>query len=549
MSPLKRLRATPPAQRTRPTPTAHRRRSHWPGTQPSESTDNKRQPPPWTPLLLDMLPPLTIDDFTQLTTTIRRVQHHLRIGSYNIYGGLLEQPVPFAPTKLQRLTWLFHELGLDFLMIQEHRIPAAREHEFWEALSHSGTLLTATGHTVRQTIGAYFSPATPEGVGGCAILCAKSWQDRHPWHQPLPNGRGQLLEICGKKQKRLLLTNIYGKAGAAQTATAFAEATAIYKQATDTLTAYLEKRQDRVLVIGGDLNAPWTLHLDKHCPLPAAPGQPGDAAVRDLLHQFAADCDVTPFPVSQTDAQTPHAFTVRASKATEPPSMTPQSCCTSDTAGARRSCPGRLDYLMSNLQHHQALIGTATLKSTTADMDSDHSMILVYLDRTALLGQCADVENRIRADQRKALRPFVSDQEDRTKLWKHLTTHHGEQHRQQAAEHDRIAKEGPLILDSDNATNDNEQTQLDHSWKEFCRWHESAGKHTNQAHYDTRPKIPGRSNQQNASYKKLQQYNNLLHLARTKNNTPSPDVHRLMRDTLPEYATNAPSSTRVHQTH
>jgi len=132
MSPATMSRALPVPGRPRQAYMAPRRRSHWPA-RPTPTTDTPQDTQlttPWTPLLTGLLPDLTQDDFTQLTTNIRGFLHALRIATLNVNGGLLEQPVPGAPTKLHRLVWLFHHLRLDFLLIQEHRIPATREAAF-----------------------------------------------------------------------------------------------------------------------------------------------------------------------------------------------------------------------------------------------------------------------------------------------------------------------------------------------------------------------------------------------------------------------------------
>ena len=240
MSPATMSRALPVPGRPRQIYAAPKRRSHWP-TRPTPTPDTHLNTPPtipWTPLLTGLLPDLTQDDFTQLTTDIRGFLHALRIATLNINGGLLELPVPGAPTKLHRLVWLFHYLRLDFLLIQEHRIPAAREAAFREALAYSGTLLNSKGHAVTKTLDAYFAPATKEGVGGCLILCAQGWSARHPWHQPLPNGRGQLLELSGEQKQRLLLLNIYNKSGGASSDAAYDEAKAILTHAQETLNSH-----------------------------------------------------------------------------------------------------------------------------------------------------------------------------------------------------------------------------------------------------------------------------------------------------------------------
>ena len=162
------------------------RRSHWPGRVPVLGTVDT---PRWNPNLESLFPDLTKEDFTQLTTDIKRQIGSLRIASYNVNGRLLETASVGSPSPLQQIAWLFHHLGLDFLMIQEHRIPAARVKELYTSLANIGTLPTPEGGRSSQPLTGFISPATPagEGVVSYCVLQA-GHHDTHGTHPCLMAG-------------------------------------------------------------------------------------------------------------------------------------------------------------------------------------------------------------------------------------------------------------------------------------------------------------------------------------------------------------------------
>ena len=476
------------------------RRSHWPGRVPVLGTVDT---PRWNPNLESLFPDLTKEDFTQLTTGIKRQIGSLRIASYNVNGRLLETASLGSPSPLQQIACLFHHLGLDFLMIQEHRIPAARVKEFHTSLANIGTLPTPEGGRSSQPLPGFISPATPAGEGGCLILCAAGWSPRHPRHTPLPNGRGQLLELCGQGEKRLLLANIYGKASASSSFSNLQEAEAIFKQAAATIKPYTAPGRNRVLVLGGDLNAPWTLGVDRHLPIPPSRTQPGDAAVRDLLRDFAAECGVMPLPSAPGTNPPMHAFTVRGDRATGLPSAGAQECCKNTKD---RSCPARLDYLMAGLQHHAALLGTGTLNRLILNLHSDHSLLFADLHRQALLGNCDDVERRVQAAAAKHTRPFLPDTEDRLELFAELDAR-------------------GVLFQSESKLLDGLRTQhsahgtpaqataaiqaLDGAWTRFGDLNNALARKTNPKYFDTRPRKPGRTSQLGAEFHHIAQLTRL----------------------------------------
>ena len=468
------------------------RRSHWPGRIP---VLGNKDTPRWNPDIERLFPDLRQEDFTQLTTAIQRLPGSLRIASYNVNGRLLESASAGSPSPLQQLAWLFHHLGLDFLMIQEHRIPAPRLAEFYSALATIGTLPTPEGGRSARPLEGFISPATQAGEGGCLILCAAGWAPRHPRHTPLPNGRGQLLEVCGQGEKRLLLANVYGKAAAANSFAALHEAEAIFAQAASTIKPYLEPSRNRVLILGGDLNAPWTLGVDRHLPIPPSRTQPGDAATRDLLRDFAAKCGVLPLPTEPGLHPAKHAFTVRADRATETPGILAQECCkvTKD-----RSCPARLDYLMADIKHHAAVLGSGTLTRLVANLHSDHSMIFVDLERQALLGRCDDVERRVRAAAAQHTRSFLPDTEDRTQLFAELDARsalfqaESKQLETMRAQHEAEGPTAAHAMSSLQALND--------AWARFGELNNKMARQTNPKYFDTRPRKPGRTSQLGAEF-------------------------------------------------
>ena len=239
------------------------RRKHWPGKPAGKAKTLAQR---WSPQLETLLPDLTREDFTQLTTSIQRASGSLRIGSYNINGRLLADPGPGHPSLLQQLAWLFHHLGMDALMLQEHRIPPDKLGQFHAALNTIGTLPTPEGGRAQRPLEGFISPATTAGVGGCLILVAAGWAPRHPRHTPLPNGRGQLLEFCGQGEKRLLLVNMYGKAAAAYSKPQLAEAAQIFAQAAAIIKPYTAPGKHRVIIMGGRHECTMDTRVGQACP-------------------------------------------------------------------------------------------------------------------------------------------------------------------------------------------------------------------------------------------------------------------------------------------
>ena len=415
---------------------------------------------------------------------------------------------------------------MDALMLQEHRIPPDKLGQFHAALNTIGTLPTPEGGRAQRPLEGFISPATTAGVGGCLILVAAGWAPRHPRHTPLPNGRGQLLEFCGQGEKRLLLVNMYGKAAAAYSKPQLAEAAQIFAQAAAIIKPYTAPGKHRVIIMGGDMNAPWTLGLDRHVPLAASATQPGDAAVRDLFHDFAAQCGVEPLPSAAGAHPPPHAFTVRADRAVAPPCLLPQGCCTA----TERSCPARLDYLMASLAHHGALIGTGTMVRTAASLVSDHSVIFVDMDRATLLGNCVDVERRTRVAAAKHTKPFLPDTEDRTELFKELAAH-GTQ--LQAAT--RRLEEARAAMESNRSSDSEVAALLGNSWEQFCELNQAAARKTNPQYFDTRPHKPGltvKIGQEFIQQKRLTHLHQLYISTKRRPNIATAELAR--RTTLPQ---------------
>ena len=344
-------------------------------------------------------------DFTQLTTPHLRSVDALRIASFNCEGSLLPLSVTCADTKLTKLLWLFQHLGLDFLLLQETKVTAAKLSTFMARFRAAGTVLDADGVEAVSPFHVYTCPANNDGTCGTMIITTSSWAALQPKHTPLPLGRGQLLEIKGSDEHRLLITNFYNKCGGAQDTASYNHAKNILSHTQTTLRA-LRRNVNLRVIMGGDFNGCWDASEDRHTPTD------GDFKLQGAIHRFAAGTGLHHVPASATrDIQS--EYTLRANLTDVHAGSPNPPCCRRDVSAtpvAKHMCPARVDFfLMSrHADTGTALRGTATLRQHALGLSSEHSLILLDLDRPTLLGRLDTVERRTTLRAVKRTPPMCS---------------------------------------------------------------------------------------------------------------------------------------------
>jgi len=249
----------------------------------------------------------------------------LRIASFNCEGSLLSLSVACADTKLTKLLWLFQHLGLDFLLLQETKVTADKLPTFMARFRAAGTILDADGVEAVSPFHVYTCPANKDGTCGTMIITTSSWAALQPTHTPLPLGRGQLLEIKGSDEHRLLITNFYNKCGGAQDTASYNHAKTILDHTHTTLRA-LRRNTNLRVIMAGDFNGCWNASEDRHTPVD------GDFKLQGAIQRFAANTGLHHVPASATrDIQS--EYTLRANLTDVRAGSPSPSCCRRDTSG------------------------------------------------------------------------------------------------------------------------------------------------------------------------------------------------------------------------
>ena len=266
-------------------------------------------------------------------------------------------------------------------------------------------MLDADGVEAVSPFHVYTCPANNDGTCGTMIITTSSWAALQPKHTPLPLGRGQLLEIKGSDEHRLLITNFYNKCGGAQDTASYNHAKNILSHTQSTLRA-LRRNVNLRVIMGGDFNGCWDASEDRHTPTD------GDFKLQGAIHRFAAGTGLHHVPASATrDIQS--EYTLRANLTDVQAGSPNPPCCRRDVSAtpvAKHMCPARVDFfLMSrHADTGTALRGTATLRQHALGLSSEHSLILLDLDRPTLLGRLDTVERRTVLRAAKRTPPMCS---------------------------------------------------------------------------------------------------------------------------------------------
>ena len=401
--------------------------------------------------------------------------------SLNVNGGMLDRPRQGLPTKLQRILHAAACMGVDYILLQDTRVPASMAAYF--------------EHLCRPWR-AWISPM-PDGAaaGGCITLARGHWARRDHSYALLPDGRGLITEVRGAESKRLATVNVYCWAGAAdEPLSAKMDPLSAYAKNVDLLDLVASIlapaiRRNRFVVAGGDFNMHWDATRDR-----AAPADDGDLAAQAVLHRFADECKLTPGLDATTQGR-------RLARPATYKVGTPQA--------------SRLDYIFLPRYHQGALRLQATL--APRQFDTDHSGIIMAVTRKAALGSMTgDLDRHHRYYHDRQAKPFLSAKEAGT-AWTDATA-------ARSSDANRIADALENILDEGPRQGQSAQGLACRYWHSFVHLGIGIGKKLRPSHYDTRPPKPRWSRNIATASRRQDVYGKILRAYEVAGCRPTPTV-------------------------